>query len=67
MGADRVLGRAGRLAQLVLVGERQLRDFVQATRRRGAGEARGRELGAVERRALEQVLELGAVVRVVSR
>jgi hypothetical protein len=58
VGADRVVGR-DRGSELLLVGERQLRDLCEAA----ALEAG--ELLTVERRAFEEVGELGTIALVV--
>jgi hypothetical protein len=59
--AERILGRAGP-PQLVLLGQRQPRDLREPDRRVGTA-----QLPAVERGALEQVVELAAETRVVER
>ena len=66
MRADRVVGR-GRRLQLVLLGQRQLRDVRQPARRAGRREPRRAELVAVEGGAVEQVGELPAVASSSSR
>ena len=63
MGSDRVVGRARR-PQLVLLGQRQLRDAREPTRLLRRGQA---ELLPVERRSVEQIRKLLAVARVVER
>ncbi len=64
LGADRVLRRAGRL-DLVLVGERELRDVGKRARGTRRLDSRRCELLAIERRALEEVRELDAIALVV--
>ena len=66
MRAERVPGRARR-AQLVLLGQRELRDVGEPARRLGRVEPGRGELLPVERRALEEVRELGAIALVVER
>jgi hypothetical protein len=64
MSADRIIRRAGR-ANLAFVGEGQAPDVREPARGGGRAEARGRQLVAVEGRAVEEVGELGSVVLVV--
>ncbi len=66
VGADRVVG-GDRLAQLLLGGQGQRADLGEPSGRLGIAEPRRGKLGAVERRALEQVRELSAVAAVVDR
>ena len=64
MRADRIVGRA-RCPELVLVGQRQVRDVREPARRPSGGESRRRQLLAIEGRAVEEVGELGAIGSIV--
>jgi len=62
--ADRVVGGA-RLPDLLLLGERKTVDLREPACRSRGGEARRRQLLAIEARALEEVGQLLAIARVV--